>query len=124
MNPFDYIKSINQKTSIEDFSGFSAYLTNRVFSVDPAYVHLANQLNMREVHRLPKKAIFDCYNNIIPKNKKWLQYPKIEKAEKEINYIMKHFQVTEHQAKIYLGLINKDELQDITDFFEKRGVRK
>lgn len=125
LTPWDYIKSINQKTYIEDLSGFSPYLTSVNYSAgDKMFCYIANSLNKIGQHRLPKLAIYDFYYYTIPKNRKWFKYPKKDKDPKEVRYIQEYFGCDERSAKTSLDIIDKDELKEIKDFFENRGFIK
>ena len=123
ISPFDFIKSINSKTYKEDIAGFSPYLTNKVYSVHEHWVHLANAINLLGNSRLSPRAIYDFYFCVIPKNRRWLAYPKTIKDPKTVGYLMEWFGVNEQQARDYLDLIEKDELKEIITYFEKRGVK-
>lgn len=121
MNPFDYIKSINKKEYCEDLSGFSVWMTNKVFSADPNFVCLTNCVNKLNNHNLSKKTIYDFYYYTIPKNRKFLGYPKGEKELKKIKYIQEYYKLNEEQAKEYSNLLTKKEIKKVVDYFEKRG---
>ena len=123
-NPFDYIKSINSKNYMEDISGFNAYITAKVYSVDKNYVFLANSIQLLGSNKLPPRVIYDFYYYSIPKNKRFLRWPKTEKDPKEIEYIMTWFGCNEQVAKDYHELIDKKELKEIINYNEKRGVNK
>jgi len=123
--PWDYINSITNKDYQEDISNFSPFLTARFFSTHPSFVHLANgSPNLIGSHRLPKRAIYDYYYHVVPKRRMFLKYPKPLKELKEIEYIMKYYNVNERVAKDYRELLSKDELKKVIDFFEKRGLKK
>jgi len=119
--PFDYIKSINNKEFINDIVGFSSFIVNKVYSADAQFVFISNAINKKESHKLPPKCIYDFYYETIPKNRKWLKYPKSEKQLEHVKYIMEYYGCSEHNAKDYLELINKEELQDIIDYNKEKG---
>lgn len=123
MNPFDYIKSINSKNYLEDLSGFNLWITFKVYSVDPSYVFAVNAINLKGIHKLPKRAVYDFFFYTIPKNRKWLKYPKSTKELKQVSYIMEWFGCNEMIAKDYYELLEKEELKEICNYFEKRGMK-
>jgi len=121
--PFDYIKSIlNTKEYINDISGFIPFITNKLFSGDRDFVHIANIANGIGISRLPKIAIYDLYFYTIPKTKKWIKYPKNISEIKNTKYIMNYFGVREEVAKDYMKLLSKEEIKEIVNIFEKKGV--
>ena len=123
MNPFDYIKSINSKNYIEDISGFSYWLTFKVYSVDPGYVFLVNALNKRGIHKLSKRAVYDFLFYTIPKNRKFLKYPKSLKQVNNVKYLMEYYGVNENIANDYYELIEPEEMKEIKEYFIKRGLK-
>lgn len=111
--PFESIKSINKKNYQEDISKFSIFLTNRLFAGDETFVQLANILNGRGFSKLPKRAVYDCYYYAIPKNKKYIKFPKGVKSDADTKMIMNHFQVNEKIARDYLTLLPDSVIKDI-----------
>lgn len=124
LSPFDYIKSINSKNYIDDISGFNAWITNKVYSVHQNWVFLANSIQLLGSNKLPPRAIYDFYFYSIPKNTRFLKYPKGTKDPDVIRYLMSWFRCNEQVAKEYHDLIDKKELKQIINFNEKRGVKK
>lgn len=124
LTPFDYIRSINSKNYMEDISAFSPWLTNKIYSVHKNWVFLANSIQLLGSNKLPLRAIYDFYFYTIPKNERFLKYPKNVKDPKVIKYIQAWFGCNEQVAKEYHELIDKKELKQIVDYNEKRGVKK
>lgn len=123
--PWDYINSITNKDYQEDISGFSPYLTNKYFSASDVLVHLSNgAVNLIGAHVLPKRAVYDYYYFVVPQRRMFLKFPKALKASKDLEYIMNYYNVNERVAKDYLEILDKSEMKEIRDFFEKRGLKK
>lgn len=109
---------------MEDISGFNPWITAKVYSVHENWVRLANAINLLGSNKLSPRAIYDFYYYTVPRNKRWLPYPKTAKDPIQVQYVMEWFGVNEMVAKDYIDLLDKKELKKITDAFEKRGVRK
>jgi hypothetical protein len=125
LSPFDHIKSINQKVYMEDLSGFVPFITMMNYSAGSLhYCFLANALNKIGMHRLPKRMIYDFFFYAVPKNSKWLKYPKKQHDEKDVKYLQEWFECDEKSARTSLEIIDKDELKEIREFFESRGFIK
>lgn len=111
--PFESIKSINSKKYQEDISKFNPFLTNKLFANDETFVQLASILNGKGFSKLPKRAIYDCYFYAIPKNRKFIKYPKGTKTDEDVKLISSHFQVNEIIAKRYLTLLPDSAIKEI-----------
>ncbi len=122
-SPFDFIKSLNQKDYQEDLKGFVPYITGMVYSMHPEWIKIAEDINLIGSHRLPIRVIYDYYYYGIPKNTKFLGYPKGVKATKNIKYLMEHFKINQEVAQEYLELIDKKDMKAIADIFEKQGIK-
>lgn len=123
--PWDYINSITNKQYQDDISGFSPYLTNKYFSASETLVHLANGApNLIGAHVLPKRAVYDYYYYVVPKRRMFLKFPKALKVTKDLKYIMDYYNVNERVARDYMEILDKKELKEIKDYFEKRGIKK
>lgn len=125
LTPWDYIKSIRSKNYMEDLSGFSPFLTAMNYSAgDRLFCCLANELNRIGHHKLSKRAVYDFYYHTVPKNHRFIKYPKSAKDPKEVRYIQEWFGCDEKSAKTALEIIDKKELKEIKEFFENRGFVK
>ena len=45
IGPFDYVKSINEKSEMDDLSGYNPFLTNRAFAYHLDTILLAEEMN-------------------------------------------------------------------------------
>lgn len=122
---FDFLKRLVNKKSLpetqegEELDGFSPFMINRFMSCEMNFVQLSNAMN---TNGLTKEMVFDFYDHTIPKNNTFIKYnAKKEKAEKHLKYVMDWYTCNIQTAKQYMRLISEDEMQEIIDFFEKRG---
>jgi cytochrome c553 len=69
---------------------------------------------------------FDCYYFGVPQSKgKFIKYLATKvKAEQDIKYLTDYYQCTQQTAKEYLKLISEEDMKQIREYFENRGVKK
>ena len=77
MNPFEFIKSINETKKdimVDDVSekGYNPFIINRNFSHFNDTVLYANEMN--RYHHLDHRLQFDFFINIIKKKKRWSKW--------------------------------------------------
>jgi hypothetical protein len=121
---FDLINIILEKKpypSDEDIKKHcNPYMLNLTFSNDQQLAGIAHEMSK---YRISNKMYFDCMYHGIPKCKKFIKFNSTKaKKEQDIVYMMEHFGVSLSIAKDYIKLIDETELQEIRDFYEKRGV--
>ena len=116
-NPFDYTKDIGDKTYPDDFSGYNEWLTNSSFSQRKDTVLYANEMN--KYYELTPKAQFDFYYHALPKKKYFAKWAKAVKSD-YTDAIMWYFEVSYKVAKQYERVLKKEQMQSITDKYNKR----
>jgi len=121
--PFDFISSILKKNVYlgEDLTGFSPYLTNKVFSNDYDSILMSNVLN--NLYQMEPKAVYDFWYYAIPKTNKFIKFPKSLKEMKEVQQVREYYQVNEIIAKEYIELMDDEEKKYIKKYFEERGIK-
>jgi len=121
---FDYIDALTTKKPIKEDpdvfqKDFQPFIINRVFSCDNNLVLIANLCNQGG---MTKEMIRDLYYYGVPKGKRFIKYSaKKEKSDGLIKYLMDYFGVNQHTAKQYAVLLDKKEIDEIVEFYEKRG---
>lgn len=122
MNPFDFIKSINKKTPIDDMSGYEPYLTNHSLSAHGDCVLLANVMN--QYPDLPNNMQYDFYYNSVTKGNRfepWLKKNKNETYD-NIRMICIYYQFSMAKAKEALAILRDDQLEWIRKQLDAGGV--
>jgi len=122
-SPFDFVKSINNKEYIEDIKGFSPYIVTNALSANKLNVLAINAINNIGAGKLSDRAIYDYYYHLVRQTDKYYPYPKSVKDSKNLEYIMKYFQLNEQTAKSYLELLETEEIEEIRSFYEDHGVK-
>ena len=132
-NIFDWLKAINTtKPPIElftdkDWEVWNSYMIHRFLSMDRSHIELINEI--QEILPQDKKKIYSIYKEFIPKNTKWNKYikSKIKQPNKDlINHIKDYFECSSKEAKEYLGIISKVEINNIlaSKGLDKKEIKK
>jgi len=117
---FDWVKHINQhKTPVEDFTEkdwgiFNSYVIHKVISQNPDYIEVVNYVQSFPPQE--KRMIYSIYKEFIPKNNKWNGYikSKVKQPNKElVEHIKDYFKCSSKEAKEYIPLLDKKNLQQI-----------
>lgn len=126
MNPFEFIKSINDTKKdiiVDDVSekGYNPFIINRNFSFFNDTVLYANEMN--RYHHLDHRLQFDFFINIIKKKNrfsKWLKPTEIDNIE----IIKEYYGYSNEKAKSVLALFGKNEIDALRQRIYKGGRSK
>jgi len=130
---FDHLKHVHggpSKTywnslSEEDVKTYSTFMINRLVSMSPEYVELAN---ISQVYGLlDPKSSYEYYSNVLPKRSSWVKYIKgksdeVDHPEWMIDIVAKNFEVSKRTAVEYITLYfatddGKSELRALCDAY-------
>jgi hypothetical protein len=117
MNIFDHIKNIttNKEPYLGD-EGWNNWMINRYLSMDPEYCEVVNVVQ-KNTWQMKGEYLYNLYKDLIPKQYKYLKYIKASKKkdykEDELEAVQKYFEVSKKQAKEYIDMLPKDELNNI-----------
>lgn len=121
-NPFDYVKSINNKENVVwdkfKYEGYNAFLTNRCFAMHIDTVLLAEEMN--QSHRLTSHLQYKFYYFSVRRGKRF-GFPPKPPEEEHLRVICEYYQCSEHKAREYLRLLTPDQIQAITDSMDTGG---
>ena len=121
MNPFDFIKSINETKKdimVDDVSekGYNPFIINRNFSHFNDTVLYANEMN-RYPH-LDHRLQFDFFINIIKKKKRWSKWIKPQDIN-NLELIKQHYGYSNDKAKSVLQLFNNEQIEEL----KRKGLK-
>jgi len=122
MNPFDFIKSINEKNYILDKQNagdYNPYLTNISFSLAADTVMLANELN--RMHYLPNDMQYDFYYHTVRKSKRYNKWPKKIEEDPNLALVAQYYKYSMKKASEVLPLLSAEQLSTIKKKLEKGG---
>ena len=121
MNPFEYIKSINESKKdimVDDIAekGYNPFIINRNFSFFNDTVLYANEMN--KYHHLEHRLQFDFFINIIKRKKrlsKWVKPQDINNLE----LIKQHYGYSNEKAKSVLELFSNEDIEEL----KRKGLK-
>ena len=121
MNPFDYIKSINDTKKdimVDDISEkeYNPFIINRNFSHFNDTVLYANEMN--RYHHLDHRLQFDFFINIIKKKKRWSKWIKPQDIN-NLELIKQHYGYSNDKAKSVLQLFNNEQIEEL----KRKGLK-
>ena len=126
MNPFDHIKNLHTKQrNWDDFNdeekkSFNIYIINKALSMNPNYIGIVNMVQKYTNNMLSQKEVFNLYYNLLP-NKfrfyKWIKGAKDKNIEK-YKTLAKHFECSSREAKDYMELLDKKEINKILKLYK------
>lgn len=122
MTPFDFIKSINNKTDLKesvDRKNYNSYIVLHGFSYYPDTVLLANELNCFS-NIEPRQHYDFLYHAISKKNRfsKWYKKSKIEMIE----ILKERYEIRTERAVEMMELLSEEELEQIRLDTSKGGL--
>ena len=125
MNPFEYIKAINDTKKdimVDDIAekGYNPFIINRNFSFFNDTILYANEMN--RFHHLDHRLQFDFFINIIKKKKRWSKWVKPQDIE-NLELIKQHYGYSNEKAKSVLELFNNEQIEELKRKGFKGGKR-
>lgn len=117
----------NKKPSEDEIEKISPFQFCRWLSGSPGTILAANQINY--YYNIPMVNQYHMIKNAFAGKVKYVPYPKSHKdvVSKEIEYLQRHFNISNEKAREYMELIDKQELKDIIDMYTeydmKHGVK-
>lgn len=115
MNPFDFVKSINNKTGNlidsdpEVEKDYNPFLVNRALSNFPDTVLCANAMNTS--HHLSKKMQYDYLYTCIKRKPRFSKWIKSTEDDME-QVVMDYYKVSRTRAKEYLAMMSETDIED------------
>lgn len=128
MNPFDFVKSINDKTGNlidRDPSTereYNPFIVNRAFSQFADTTMAANTMN--SMHHLDKKLQYDYLYNSVKKNKRFSRWIKPERDEDTENMVMEYYKVSRQRAREYMSMMAEQDRDDLAAKTYTGGTKK
>jgi hypothetical protein len=102
----------------ELMDSYEPFIINRFLSSSIGNIFYVQDMNMYG-SVLTKDQQYLYYLGLIPKSKKWLSYPKRDKVEAIVNYVMEYYGYSKEKAEIAVSLLNDSQVNEIIEKFEK-----
>ena len=118
IGPFEYVKSINEKSGMYDLSGYNPYLTNRAFAFHIDTILFAEEMNQH--HALSPQLQYDFYYHSVRKGKRF-GFPSKVEDDHNLHHVMEYFQCSKQKAMEYLQVLTHSDISDIISSSDKGG---
>ena len=125
MNPFDYLKAINETKKdimVDDIAEkeYNPFIINRGLSFFKDTILYANEMN--RYHHLDHRVQFDFFINIIRKKKRWSKWIKASDID-NLELIKEYYGYSNEKAKSALSLMSNEQIEKLKQRIYKGGKR-
>ena len=125
MNPFDYLKAINETKKdimVDDIAEkeYNPFIINRGLSFFKDTILYANEMN--HYHHLDNRVQFDFFINIIRKKKRWSKWIKASDVD-NLELIKEYYGYSNEKAKSALSLMSNEQIEQLKQRIYKGGKR-
>jgi hypothetical protein len=101
----------------EEKNTFNNWMCNRILSMDPDYCEVVS-IVQKNTWQMKGEYLYNLYKDIIPKQYKFLKYIKASNKKdydaSEVEAVAIYFEVSKKEAKEYIGMLSKEEIESIT----------
>ena len=128
MNPFDFVKSINDKTgNIIDRDpdaekAYVPFIVNRALSQFADTTIAANTMN--GMHYLDKRLQYDYLYHSLKKRKRFSKWVKPEWDESSEQMVSNYYNVSRSRAREYLSMMTESDKEELARRTNTGGVKK
>ncbi len=125
MNPFEYLKAINETKKdimVDDIAEkeYNPFIINRGLSFFKDTILYANEMN--RYHHLDHCVQFDFFINIIRKKKRWSKWVKPSDID-NLELIKEYYGYSNEKAKSVLSLLSNEQIEQLKQRIYKGGKR-
>ena len=125
MNPFEYLKAINDTKKdimVDDIAekGYNAYMVNRGLSYFNDTVVIANEMN--RYHHIDNRLQFDFYINIVRKRKRFSKWLKPETVS-DVEVVKEYYGYSNDKSRQALSLLTSDQINELRKKVYKGGSK-
>ena len=125
MNPFDYLKAINETKKdimVDDLAEkeYNPFIINRGLSYFKDTILYSNEMN--RFHHLDHRLQFDFLINIIRKKKRWSKWIKASEVD-NLELIKEYYGYSNEKAKSALSLMSHEQIEQLKLRIYKGGKR-
>jgi len=125
MNPFEYLKAINESKKdimVDDLAEkeYNPFIINRGLSYFKDTILYSNEMN--RFHHLDHRLQFDFLINIIRKKKRWSKWIKASEVD-NLELIKEYYGYSNEKAKSALSLMSHEQIEQLKLRIYKGGKR-
>ena len=118
-NPFDYVKSINEKSQkFDHVRDYTAYLTNQALSYSMDTIMFAQELNLHP--NLPADCQYEFLYGAVRQGKRYSKWYKADEVA-NLELVMEHYKYSKEKAAAALRLLTEDQLAAILKTHDTGG---
>lgn len=118
MNPFDFVRSINEKQIVKSMVGYNPYLCNHSLSYSLDTSLLANEMN--RYPNLPPECQYDFLYGTVRKGKRYNKWYKYH-DHPFLELVMNHYQCSKQKALEALTVLTQSDIKSIIQSGDKGG---
>ena len=118
MNAFDYVKSINEKKSVDHLRDYVPYLTNTALSYSMDTIMLANEMNLYP--SLPPDPQYDFLYGSVRRAKRYGMWHK-HVDPPHVEAVMEYYGYSKQKAIQALQVLTQDNIRDILKELDTGG---
>jgi hypothetical protein len=101
----------------EEQKSFNNYMINRFLSMNESWIEVVNTIQ-KNTWQMKGEYLYNLYKDLIPKGYVWSKYIKAsnkkEYKPEEVKAVMEYYTISSKDAKEYIDMLPKDELELIT----------
>ena len=120
-SPFDYTKSIDNKTEQLPIDDYNAYIINRAMSFGIDTILFANEMNIYNI--LDNQMQYDFYYYGVPKKKRFNKWQKRDEV-KDIDVIVEYYNCSFTKALEYAKILTVEQIIILRERLDKGGKSK
>ena len=123
MNPFEYLKAINETKKdimVDDIAekDYNPFIINRGLSFFKDTILYANEMNVH--HHLDNRVQFDFFINIIRKKKRWSKWTKPSDVD-NLELIKEYYGYSNEKTRSALSLLSAEQINIIKQKVDHGG---
>ncbi len=118
MNPFEYVKAINEKKQVEHLREYNPYLANRSLSYNLDTVLLANEMN--QYPRLPPEMQYHFYYETVRREKRYSKWVKVNDPP-HLEAVQEYYGYSREKALAALQVLTQQDIKDILSELDRGG---
>lgn len=123
MNPFEYLKAINESKKdimVDDIAEkeYNSFIINRGLSHFQDTILFANEMN--RFHHLDSRLQFDFFINIIRKRKRFSKWFKPEQIS-DLDVVKQYYGYSNEKARQVLTILSTDNIKELKNKVAKGG---
>ena len=119
-NPFEYVKSINEKsTKFDHVRDYNAYLTNQALSYSMDTIMFAQEMNLHP--NLPADCQYEFLYSAVRQGKRYSKWYKADEVA-NLELVMEHFGYSKSKALEALQVLTQRDIKEIRQSLDHGGM--